>query len=75
MIEIGSAGWVRARKSEHVGSSTCCNLRLKQGETFERYACNNVYSHGNICNIQIKRLQHTYEADEIFRTYTCNIRV
>jgi hypothetical protein len=51
MIEIGSVGWVRARKSEHVGSNTCCNLRLKQGETFERYACNNMYSHGNICNI------------------------
>jgi hypothetical protein len=41
---------------------TCYNI-LKHAETIETYVC-------NICNIQIKHLQHTSETGE---TYTCNI--
>jgi hypothetical protein len=32
-----------------------------------------ILSHYNICNIQIKYLQHTSETDEIFWTNSCNI--
>jgi hypothetical protein len=34
-----------------------------------------VYGHCNICNIQIKHLQHTFETTKIFKTYTSNILV
>jgi hypothetical protein len=39
--------------------------------TLQKY----VYNHFNICNIQIKHLQHMSEIGETFGTYTCNIHV
>jgi hypothetical protein len=32
-----------------------------------------VYEHYNICNIQVKHLQHTFKIAETFETYTYNI--
>jgi hypothetical protein len=34
-----------------------------------------VYRHSNICNIQIKHLQHTSKTVETFETYNCNMRI
>jgi hypothetical protein len=47
------------------------------GETFlEHTVTTYMYSHYNICAIiYIKQLQHTFETDETFKTYTCNICV
>jgi hypothetical protein len=32
-----------------------------------------MYNHCNICNIHMKRLQHTYEISKILETYVCNL--
>jgi hypothetical protein len=62
--------------------NTCNMKHLLQhtyeiGETFlEHMIATYVYSHYNICtNIQIKHLQHTFETDETFKTYSYNICV
>jgi hypothetical protein len=47
---------VRARVSERVGSSTCCSIRLKQGENYKHMLATYIYSH---CNIRLKTLEHT----------------
>jgi hypothetical protein len=46
--------------------STSCNVRLKQMKYLEHTLATYVYSHCNICNIQIKHLQHMPEVDETF---------
>jgi hypothetical protein len=46
--------------------STFCNIYLKQIKHLEHTLATYVYSHYNICNIQIKHLQPTSEVDEIF---------
>jgi hypothetical protein len=77
----------RMKHIAHANENTCNMKQLPQhtsetGETFKTYGSTYVYtlatymySHGNILNIPIKHLQHTFETDEIFETYTCNIHV
>jgi hypothetical protein len=66
-----------------------CNTQIKHvqhssetAETFGQTLAIYVYSHCNICNIQIyfcnihkKHLQHAFKTPETFETYACNMRL
>jgi hypothetical protein len=71
----GASGVVHACPRVRAHGEHCLSQRTETRWNNKTYVCKYMYNHCNICNIQIKHLQHTSEIGETFRTYICIIGV